>query len=84
MMHAWAAQKIKMPNTGENKGNNPKGYTWLEVDVTPVLCDCAKCGETALICPPEDGSPPTGYCICPRCTLGHGAASLGQTERSDA
>jgi hypothetical protein len=69
LMRVWASRNVKMPNTGVNKGNNPTGITCIEAGNLPIPCDCAQCGESAVIFPPEDGSPWQGYCVCPFCTL---------------
>lgn len=67
-LKAWAARNVRLPNTGKNKGKNPDGLTCIDVGVWPIVCDCSLCKEPSLIFPPEDGSPDTGYCICPCCS----------------
>ncbi len=68
IMRAWAQRNPKMPNTGENEGKNPTGMTCIEAGQLPIPCDCFYCGDPAVIFPPEDGSDPRGYCICPCCS----------------
>lgn len=84
IMRVWAARNVKLPNTGTNKGNNPGGVTCLEVGVLPIPCDCAVCHEPAVIFPPEDGSPPTGYCVCPNCSFGPLSAGVAANANEAA
>lgn len=68
VMRAWADRNPKLPNTGENAGKNPTGITCIEAGSIPIPCDCFYCGDPAVIFPPEDGTDPRGYCICPCCS----------------
>lgn len=68
IVKVWAARNPKLPNTGSNKGKNPAGVTCMEAGSLPIICDCFYCSEPSVIFPPEDGSPPEGYCICQCCS----------------
>lgn len=66
-MAAWEQRGVRALHDG--KGNkNPKGLTYAQLGLFPIPCNCAKCGEGALIFPGEEGAE-MGYCICPRCSF---------------
>lgn len=75
-VESWVARGVKIPSKGVPEWERK---LYADVDTLPMPCDCAHCGETAVIFPPEDGAP-KGYCICPKCSAPKIASVGGRAD----
>lgn len=64
-VESWVARGVKIPSKGVPEWERK---LYADFDTLPIPCDCTKCGEVAVIFPPEYNAP-NGYCICPTCSI---------------